>query len=150
MNRCGIFSFLLAVTMAFAISAPAMAARELIAGPVDARVVEVIDGDTFSAEAHVWPGHVVRVSVRIRGIDAPERRSRCAEEREAAQRARAELEGLVGGRIVTISNIDGDKYFGRVLADVETTQGPAAALMLDAGLVRPYQGGRRAAYCSWK
>ena len=50
-----------------------------IAGPVTARVIRIIDGDTIEVDAHPWPGHAVRVSVRLRGIDTPERRSRCAD-----------------------------------------------------------------------
>jgi hypothetical protein len=55
-----------------------------VAGPVSARIVRIIDGDTLEVEAHPWPGHSVRVSVRLRGIDTPERRSQCADQRAAA------------------------------------------------------------------
>jgi endonuclease YncB( thermonuclease family) len=126
--------------------APA-AARDEISGPVSATVVRVIDGDTFVAEAHVWPGETVRVSVRIRGIDAPELHSRCPEERTAATQARDALAALLDRQTVTISNIGGGKYYGRVLADVETEDGAVAPAMLSQALVRHYSGGRRQAYC---
>ena len=74
---------------------PASAAK-LFRGPVEAVVVEVLDGDTFLAEATVWPGHSVRVNVRIRGIDAPEMKARCDVERDAALRAREALASLFG------------------------------------------------------
>jgi hypothetical protein len=66
---------------------PAEAAKRF-KGPVEATVIEIIDGDTFLAEAHVWPGHSVRVNIRVRGIDAPEMKSRCERERLAALHAR--------------------------------------------------------------
>ena len=115
------------------------AAAELFPGPVEARVLRVIDGDTFLAEALVWPGHSVTVSVRIRGIDAPEMRGRCAAERAAAERAREALSHLLGDGPVTVSNIGGDKYYGRVLADVtaagDVAVGPA---LLGLGAARAY------------
>src|SRR5690606_39233702 len=89
---------------------------ENLTGPVEARILRVLDGDTFEAEARVWPGHSVRVNVRIRGIDAPEIKSRCGAERRAA------LSELLGER-VSLWNIGSAKYYGRVLADVETAEG---------------------------
>jgi endonuclease YncB( thermonuclease family) len=121
--------------------------RDDVSGPVAASVLRVIDGDTFVADAHVWPGETVRVSVRIRGIDAPELHSRCAAERVAATQARAALAGLLGSGPVTISNIGGDKYYGRVLADVATGEGDVAPRMLSRALAKPYAGGRRMPYC---
>lgn len=126
----------------------ASAAAETMPGPVEARVLRVVDGDTFVAEALVWPGHAVRVSVRIRGIDAPEMRSRCAAEKRAARRARAALERLIGGAPVSVSNIGGGKYYGRVLADVTNAGGEELGpALMAAALVRAYQGGRRVPFC---
>lgn len=128
------------------LNAASAAARETIPGPVEATVEKVVDGDTLIVRASVWPGHSVRVSVRLRGIDAPENRSRCESERAAARRARDALAELVGGGTVTITDISGDKYFGRVLADVTAPDGRAvASAMLAAGHARPYRGGRRTA-----
>lgn len=117
-------------------------------GTVEATVVDVLDGDTFVAEAQVWPGQTVRTNVRIRGIDAPEMKSRCAAEYRAALRARDALAQLIGKGSVSISNIGGAKYYGRVLADVKTRDGvPVASEMLGRSLVRAYSGGRRKSWC---
>jgi micrococcal nuclease len=108
----------------------------------------VLDGDTFLAEAVVWPGHTVRVNVRIRGIDAPEMKARCESERAAAERAREALASLFDAGPVAISNITGAKYYGRVLADVTTAGGQGvASILLGENLVRPYGGGRREGWC---
>lgn len=126
---------------------PASAAK-LFRGPVEAVVLEVLDGDTFLAEASVWPGHTVRVNVRIRGIDAPEMKARCEGERAAAERARETLALLFDGGPVAISNIAGAKYYGRVLADVTTADGRAVAqALLGERVVRSYGGGRRQTWC---
>lgn len=123
----------------FCAALPAAAAAGVVAGPVETRVLRVVDGDTFVAEAMVWPGHWMRVTVRIRGIDAPELRGRCAAERAAAERAREALSHLLGDGPVTVSNIGGDKYYGRVLADVtaagDVAVGPA---LLGLGAARAY------------
>ncbi|WP_291093841.1 thermonuclease family protein [Hoeflea sp.] len=115
-----------------------------VAGPVSARIIKIIDGDTLVVDAHPWPGHAVRVSVRLRGIDAPERRSRCSAERLAADRARSELERLVSGfTTVDLINVSGGKYYGRVLADLKAGTQDVATAMLESGLATPYEGGRR-------
>lgn len=127
--------------------APSVWAKDFLRGPVEVRVVSVLDGDTFRAEAHVWPGHYVTVNVRIRGIDAPEMKARCTLEREAALSAREALTRMLGDS-ASIANISGAKYYGRVLADVATTDGVAVAgEMLGLALVRPYDGGHRDGWC---
>lgn len=139
--------FIIGFAILVATSLPG-AAADMLPGPVEARVLRVIDGDTFMAEALVWPGHSVKVAVRIRGIDAPEMRSRCAAEKQAARRSRAVLSRLIGNGPVHITAIGGGKYYGRVLADVADSQGRAVGKkMLRLGMARPYQGGKREAFC---
>jgi endonuclease YncB( thermonuclease family) len=141
-------TFVLLGAAALALAGKPASAAKLFHGPVEATVLEVLDGDTFLAEALVWPGHAVRVNVRIRGIDAPEMKARCRAERAAAERARDALAVLFGDGPVAISNIAGAKYYGRVLADVTTADGQGvASVLLGEELVRPYGGGRRAGWC---
>lgn len=136
---------LICVSMACAFS-PAFAKD--FKGPVEANVLKVLDGDTFLAEAHIWPGHSVRVNVRIRGIDTPEMRSKCVSERDAALRAQAALSEILGEQRISISNIGGAKYHGRVLADVETNEGlQVADAMIESQLARAYSGGKRKSWC---
>jgi endonuclease YncB( thermonuclease family) len=138
---------MLAAALSLAPAVPAEAAKRF-KGPVEATVIEIIDGDTFLAEAHVWPGHSVRVNIRVRGIDAPEMKSRCERERFAALHARSVLAELLGEGAVSISNIGGAKYYGRVLADVATPDGSAVSeIMLEREIVRPYRGGKRRSWC---
>lgn len=120
----------------------------MFTGPVEASVLSVIDGDTVAVEAHIWPGQTLRVSVRIRGVDAPELRGRCAAERRAAQRSRTALIGLVGTGRVRLVDISGDKYFGRVIADLVLPDGRhASATLLGEGLARAYAGAARRSWC---
>jgi len=136
------------VVMAIAGSPSGLALASGFRGPVAATVLKVTDGDTFLAEAEVWPGQFVRVQVRIRGIDAPEMKARCRSEREAALAAREALTQMLADGAVSISNIGGAKYYGRVLADVTGPDGADVAARLLAGaVVRPYAGGRRQSWC---
>lgn len=132
--------------LALAAAQAAAGQRAAIAGPVQVEVLRVIDGDTFLAEAHVWPGHDVTVRIRIRGVDAPEIRSRCRPEKAAALRAREALAHLLRSGHASISAISGGKYYGRVLADVRTSEGiDVGPYMIGAALARAYAGGPRSA-----
>lgn len=121
---------------------------ETLAGPVPAVVERVVDGDTIAVSARVWPGHNVHVLVRVRGIDAPEPRGRCeAETRRAAHAARLVAESVAAGR-VTLTGIEGDKYYGRVVADIRLEDGrDLGSVILAAGLARAYEGGARRSWC---
>src|SRR5882762_7624479 len=63
-------------------------ASEALAGPVTATVDRVVDGDTIDVTARIWLGQTLAVRVRIDGVDAPEMRARCPEERAMALAAR--------------------------------------------------------------
>jgi micrococcal nuclease len=117
-------------------------------GPYDAAVERVVDGDTIAVRVTVWLGLELAVSVRVRGIDAPELRGDCESEKARAAQATAALARMIGDEPVTLRSIEGDKYFGRVLSDVATARGEdVAAALLAAGLARPYDGGERPSWC---
>lgn len=142
-------STLAAILVLAPLAARPAAAAERLAGPVEAVVEEVVDGDTLAVRARIWIGQEVRVLVRLRGIDAPERRGRCPRERTLATAARTALAALVGSGPVLLTAIEADKYGGRVIADVATPSGasPAAGL-LAGGLARPYAGRQREPWCA--
>lgn len=108
-----------------------------------------MDGDTLKVRVPVWPGFEAEALVRLRGIDAPEVRARCETEREVANRARDFLEATLREGTVVLTDVSGDKYFGRVLAHVATEDGtPVTELLLREGLARPYEGGTREGWCA--
>jgi endonuclease YncB( thermonuclease family) len=119
--------------------------------PVD--VIRTIDGDTFEARVHLWPGPDMTTGdmttrVRLRGIDAPELKASCPQELRMAEAAGDALRGLLEEGAVAIYHIGPDKYNGRVVADVATrrTENVSAAL-LAAGHARSYNGGHRGGWC---
>lgn len=134
--------------LTLAASTAAAAAGQPMPGPFAARVERVIDGDSLAVRVDLWPGLQVATIVRLRGIDAPELAGRCPEERRRAAAARDALAALVGDGTVSLAAVETDKYGGRVVADVADAEGrPLAEALVDAGLARPYDGGRRDGWC---
>ena len=135
------------------------------AAETSARVVSVYDGDSITVEADIWPGLVWRGSVRVDGVDTPEIRGGCDEEKRRARQARdfvmGEL-GLFGPTVVpaisptppyepppiTLHDVRRGKYAGRVVARVILGDGTDLAdALITAGLGRPYDGGARDGWC---
>ena len=130
------------------LSATGADARDVLGGPFLAKVDRVVDGDTLRVRVRIWVDQEVDVLVRLKGIDAPETRGRCPAERQLARRAKAYLAAAVQSGEVRLTNIIGGKYWGRVIADVTTTEGNrVASAMLAHGLVRPYRGRKRTSWC---
>jgi len=113
-----------------------------------AKVVRVIDGDTFEARVRVRPGREVTTRVRLRHIDAPELHARCAREYLQAEAARGALQRILSAGGVTVSQVGRDKYRGRIDAAVATRNiADVSAAMLKGGFARSYEGGRRGGWC---
>ena len=111
-------------------------------------VMRVIDGDTFEARVHLWPGLEMTTRVRLRGIDAPEIKGACAEEQRMAETATEALRTQLAEGDVVIFDIGPDKYNGRVVADAATRQTPSvASALLASGHARAYRGGKRGGWC---
>ena len=112
-------------------------------------VVRVVDGDTFEARVHLWPGLEMTTRVRLRGVDAPEIKGACADEFRMAEAAGEMLRALLADGDVAIFNIGPDKYNGRVVADAATRRTPSvSSALLTSGHARPYQGGKRGGWCT--
>lgn len=142
--RCLLIALALILSLPTAAAAREKPVRRTIDGPVEAELLSVIDGDTILVNAQPWPQHTIAVLVRIRGIDAPEMKSKCETSRRAALRAKQALAHFADGRI-RLTNISGDKYFGRIVADVTVDDNTdIASAMIGSGLARAYDGGRKA------
>ena len=130
------------------------AAVDHLPGPVPARVLRVIDGDTIEVRARIWLGLELTVLVRIAGIDTPELRGLCDTERAAAQEAKlfaARSLGMTDSGEpppITLHEIEFGKYANRVVARVTTASGADLGQALTAaGLARAYDGAGRDTWC---
>lgn len=136
-------------------AAPSLAVSR-ISGPLPARVTDVVDGDTLAVRVTIWLDQEVVTRVRLDGIDTPESRSSCADEKRMAQEARQKLAALVasategkGDGSIRLYDVEYDKYGGRVRARVTLADGTdLAQAMIRAGHARPYQGGKRQPWCA--
>lgn len=117
-------------------------------GSYNVQVARVIDGDSFTAVAHLRIDHQhlglvftlsVPVTVRILGIDAPETRGAT---RPQGLATKTRLRELIEGREVELTTQGLDKY-GRTLARVWVAETDVAATLLRESLAVPYSGGSR-------
>jgi endonuclease YncB( thermonuclease family) len=130
------------------VRAPQQSDTSAVKGAYAAELLRVIDGDTFEARVHLWPGLAVTTKVRLRGIDAPEMHARCPQERSKAEAARDALTSILADGELTVLRVFPDKYGGRVVADAATARTPdVSAALLGKGMARTYSGGRRESWC---
>lgn len=168
-------AFIITATLSYAIPLPARA-EKAAKGPYEARLVRVIDGDTLDVIVQTWPGHFIETAVRIKGIDTPELKGKCAHERKLAQQAKNHLLQIIAGNMVTarsspqqpqspdpplsynasaqaepavmtLHDVELGKYAGRVLARVKINSQDVAAQLIAVSLARPYHGGKRFSWC---
>ncbi len=121
---------------------------EVVPGPIPARVLRVIDGDTIVVRARIWLGQDIDIQVRLDGVDAPEMKGKCENERRLAVRARDLIISMTAGDVVVLRQIHYGKYAGRVVARVTSPDDKDfSKALLQAGLGRAYKGRRRASWC---
>lgn len=116
------------------------------------RVVKVYDGDTITLAAMIpcMGNEPFKFSVRLRGIDTPEMKTKDEDEREAAVIARDAVASMIDGKIVSLADVATDKY-GRLLADVIM---PSSGRSLSEWLIEQrhavaYDGGTKYRPRSW-
>lgn len=106
------------------------------------------DGDTCAVSlADLPPLFGDHITVRLAGIDTPEMKGTCEEEKALARQAQALTQKLM----VQAAGIDllepkRDKYF-RILAKVMADGHEVAQELVKAGLARPYDGGKKERWC---
>ena len=116
------------------------------------KVLRVIDGDTVEIEAPYLPEPLTkRLSIRIYGIDTPEKTTRAKSDKEmAAGKAATEFvrASIAAASRVQIDIKGWDKYGGRVLGDIVLDGVPLSTKLISAGHARPYFGGAKKSWCN--
>lgn len=117
-------------------------------------VVKIYDGDSITV-ASCLPyetSPLYRFSVRVKGIDCPEMRSKCADEKQCAKMAKSYLKQLIMNKKVKL-NISGTDKYGRILADVEILKDDKviniAEEMLNNKFAVVYHGGKKSTPDNW-
>ena len=109
------------------------------------KFVKNYDGDTFTVNLRCRAKIFCKsMSVRIKGIDAPEIKGKTECEREMAQKAKLFVfEALNKAKPLTLTNCTKDKYF-RINCDVIfNEESNLAQQLLDKKLVIAYDGGTK-------
>lgn len=114
------------------------------------KVIKVYDGDTITI-ASILPNTtepIYRFSVRLNGIDTPEIRGKTPTEKALAIRVRDELYAKIYGKMVTLKNVDTEKY-GRILADVYLEEEHINEWLVNQEFAVYYDGGAKTRPASW-
>lgn len=112
-------------------------------------VTSIYDADTFRVNIKNWPDIVGRrMSVRVNGVDAPEMRGKCKEEKQLARLAKQfTVKLLRTGKLIELLNIKRGKYF-RLLADVYIDNKSLSEALIKSNHARIYDGGTKSSWCN--
>ena len=134
---------LLAVLLIFLM--PVTALAEKTYGTVTiAEVTSIYDGDTFRANIPGYPPIVgQRMGIRINGVDTPEMRGKCEQERLLARKAKQyTVTKLRNAKTIELLNMQRGKYF-RIVADVYADGQSVGEGLVREGLAVVYDGGKK-------
>ena len=112
------------------------------------KIISVYDGDTFRADIKGLPDIIGKnIAIRILGIDTPEIKGKCEEEKIVAIKARDfARKALFNANKITLKNLKRDKYF-RLLADVYFDDTDLANALLENNLAVKYSGKKKSSWC---
>ena len=84
-----------------------------------------------------------KISIRVNGIDTPEIRGKCQQEKYSAEQARELVTDILkDAESIDLKNIERGKYF-RIVADVFVDGESLADELIEAGMAVPYDGGTK-------
>lgn len=108
------------------------------------------DGDTVTVKIpNVHPLLGDNISVRVVGVDTPEKTGKKPCEKERARDAQRLVENLLKtAQSIELRHVERDKYF-RVLAEVWADGRSIGDALIKNGLAYPYDGGRKPASLNW-
>jgi endonuclease YncB( thermonuclease family) len=123
-----------------------------LSNPHDFKILKVSDGDTVVFEAPFLPAPLKpQLSLRILGVDTPEKggRAGCPAEAEAALKASAFTKNLVANaKKIQVELKEHDKFGGRVLGDLIVDGQRLSELLIKNGHARPYFGEKKQSWCN--
>jgi len=115
------------------------------------KALKITDGDTIKLDVSKESPLVKKLglSVRIKGIDTPEKapRAKCDKENILGQQATVFTTYLIGNKELLLSEVKNDKYGGRIVANVKVGGVDIAQELLKKGLARVYNGEKKKSWC---
>ena len=107
-----------------------------------ATLIGCYDGDTCKVKFNDAPDILAEQTFRFEGFDTPEIRGKCQEEKDLAKLAKEETLNYMQTVGVVYSEGDRGKY-GRLLVTTPDLQ----SSLIEKGLARVYDGGKRKSWC---
>lgn len=140
------FLLLLAILPLFA-----FAQKEKAGVTYDVILTRVIDGDTVAFQANWLPEPLKKeLSIRVFGVDTPEKsfRAKCPSEAARGEAATAFTKQTINASTKRqIVMMDWDKYGGRVLGDVLLDGKSLRQQLIAQGFAREYYGEAKTSWC---
>lgn len=130
---------------------PALAC-ELYNGKLILPIGKIYDGDTIHTELSCLPKPLNKVSIRVLGVDTPEKgwRAKCEYERKHSIKARQAVVSLAGkdsDRKMIVSDFKWDKFGGRIDGFVEIAGQDITRMLIHNGFAYEYWGGKKESWC---
>lgn len=117
----------------------------------DIKITRVVDGDTVAFQADFLPDPLKKeLSIRVYGVDTPEKSFRAKCESEAARGQAATdftKHAVAEAKKTQMILMDWDKYGGRVLGDVLLDGKSLRAELISQGFAREYYGEAKQSWC---
>ena len=116
---------------------------------LDIDSISVYDGDTIKCDIDLGFSIILKKqSVRSLGINCPEIRTKDERERALGYEARDQLRHILEKADVIALQSHGKGKFGRILGTLFADGKNVNEMMIDLGLARPYDGGKRSSWFS--
>lgn len=129
----------------------AFAQKEKAGVTYDVILTRVIDGDTVAFQANWLPEPLKKeLSIRVFGVDTPEKsfRAKCPSEAARGEAATAFTKQMINASAKRqIVMMDWDKYGGRVLGDVLLDGKSLRQQLIAQGFAREYYGEAKTSWC---
>ena len=137
--------------------APSKKQAVIVKASIQADVVRIIDGDSLEVKAFLWDGLEKKAIIRIKHINAPEKRRKsgcriCDKEKNLAKKARNHLARLIGKkddgtfRPIFLRDIQQDDVYSRTLASITNADNEDIGdNMVKKGLAKRVMNGRKKA-----
>lgn len=117
------------------------------------KVLRTLDGDTLEIANEFLPEEL-KLFVRAKGVDTPEKtpRAKCDKENALGQKAtiytkKAIQNAQKNNQKITFTEIEWDKYGGRIVAKVLINNNDLAQDLIKNGLGRVYYGDKKKSWC---
>ena len=145
-------TYLIAILLALGLTNAMAQGKQKPGVTYDAVITRVVDGDTVAFQANFLPDPLKKeLSIRVFGVDTPEKghRALCPSEAARGEAATAFTKAQINASTKRqVILMDWDKYGGRVLGDVLLDGKSLRQMLIQNGFAREYYGEAKQSWCN--